>query len=118
VYNELGQVLLVRGWVGSQQWELPGGAVEKGEAPQQAAGRELFEETGIVVSMDVLVYVTTLYGRYEAPIYAVTITKQQLPSRLYNPREITAVRWCDPEVLPENASRLVQLALRSMSKTQ
>ncbi len=30
-----------------ESWEHPGGHVEKGETPMQAAKRELFEETGI-----------------------------------------------------------------------
>ncbi|MEV8415352.1 NUDIX domain-containing protein, partial [Streptomyces niveus] len=29
-----------------QSWELPGGCIEQGESPRQAALRELFEESG------------------------------------------------------------------------
>lgn len=32
------------------QWELPGGAIEAGESPQDCAVRELFEETGQVAT--------------------------------------------------------------------
>ncbi|OJX79276.1 NUDIX hydrolase [Magnetospirillum sp. 64-120] len=32
-----------------RRWGLPGGLVELGESPAQAAQREMFEETGIVV---------------------------------------------------------------------
>ena len=34
---------------GQGQWSIPGGSVELGETLQQAAGREILEETGIVV---------------------------------------------------------------------
>lgn len=34
------------------EWLIPGGGVEPGESPAQAAVRELYEETGIVVAVD------------------------------------------------------------------
>ena len=43
------RVLLVRQWrygIGALTLEIPGGMVEEGEDPREAAGRELFEETG------------------------------------------------------------------------
>jgi mutator protein MutT len=45
----------LRGMAFGGMWAFPGGALEPGETPVDAAGRELQEETGVVVSSDSLV---------------------------------------------------------------
>jgi 8-oxo-dGTP pyrophosphatase MutT (NUDIX family) len=42
-------VLLVRHTYGSRAWDLPGGAVKRGEEPVAAARREINEELGVSV---------------------------------------------------------------------
>lgn len=47
--NENSEILLVlhRWREGGESWILPGGGLNPGEAPEEAALRELFEETGL-----------------------------------------------------------------------
>lgn len=41
------EFLVVRGWLGTGQWALPGGGLHINEDPEQGVLRELKEETGI-----------------------------------------------------------------------
>jgi 8-oxo-dGTP pyrophosphatase MutT (NUDIX family) len=47
IYNEKGKILLVKDkkW----GWNLPGGKIEENETPAEAAKREVFEETNLVL---------------------------------------------------------------------
>lgn len=41
--------LVVKNWLGAGNWALPGGGIESGESPAEAAIREIREELGIVI---------------------------------------------------------------------
>ncbi len=47
--NEVGGILLVKHNYGGEQWGLPGGEIERGEAPTHAACEETEEESGLVI---------------------------------------------------------------------
>jgi len=52
IKNDEGKVLLLhRSTAKRVQWEIPGGKVEVGEAPEQAAVREIAEELGVTVQV-------------------------------------------------------------------
>jgi 8-oxo-dGTP pyrophosphatase MutT (NUDIX family) len=58
VFDEQGRVLLVKD-AGSGQWTTPGGAIDPGERPADAAVREMWEETNLLVE---LTHITGIYG--------------------------------------------------------
>ena len=55
VFDAKRRVLLVREGYGRRRWGLPGGGIEHGELPHEAAVREAREETGLVVVPTVVV---------------------------------------------------------------
>lgn len=68
IFDGAGRVLLVHHTYGRRNWELPGGGSEPGEAPDQTATRELFEETGLRVELDRLTGVYFEPGHHFGPM--------------------------------------------------
>ena len=64
VRDDDGRILLVRHVEG--RWMLPGGAVDPGERPAEAARRECLEEAGVVIEP------LSIAGVYGGPEYRVT----------------------------------------------
>lgn len=54
IFDDDGRVLLVHHTYGRLNWELPGGVAEPGEAPDEAAKRELLEETSLRAEVEAL----------------------------------------------------------------
>jgi mutator protein MutT len=60
IFNALDQLLLVeRHKDGGHYFVLPGGHIDPGEGPEQAVVREVYEETGLEVTVDKLLYTSS-----------------------------------------------------------
>ena len=110
-----GRVLLVRHGY-APGWHLPGGAVDPGESAQEAAARELFEETGVTAGDDL-----ALHGLHFNPGFGgrdhvatfVTRAARIGPEPAPN-REIAERRWCGIEDLPEGTTPATLRRLREL----
>jgi 8-oxo-dGTP diphosphatase len=94
VHDPAGRLLLVRrGHEPSLGlWSLPGGRVEPGETPAQAAAREVSEETGLVVRVGALLQVVDLPDTdYRVHDFAAEV----VGGELHAGDDASDVRWCD-----------------------
>ncbi|NBC35806.1 NUDIX domain-containing protein [Novosphingobium sp. FSY-8] len=101
-----GQVLMQRRPEGRQHgglWEFPGGKVEPGESPHQAAARELTEELGVSVPLAALAPVT-FAAHPEPPAGGRAVTLMLFAARDWQgvPRAIDAaeIGWFAPHDVP------------------
>ena len=113
--NAAGEVLVMKQWISSGKWHLPGGGLHAGEDPLLGGLRELHEETGIILTSANL----TPHGKhtwhirgftYDMYIYAARVGNVQLKRQRIEVAEIT---WVKPEVLtPANTETDVLHCLR------
>jgi len=52
IFNEKDEILLFKHTYRSHSWSLPGGYMKAGEHPSDGLEREIYEESGLVVSAD------------------------------------------------------------------
>jgi A/G-specific adenine glycosylase len=82
-------------------WEFPGGKVEPGETPAEAAGREIREETGIEVTVgEPIARVDHAYTHFRITLHAFHCQWQAGRAK---PLGSAAVRWVRPSELTRYA---------------
>ncbi len=82
---------------GAGLWSFPSGFVERGEQLEDAARREVREETGIDVALGRLVGV---YSQAGNPVVLVVYEGHPLSGTLVTSEESRAVRWFPLDALP------------------
>ncbi|KAA8697988.1 NUDIX hydrolase [Pseudomonas syringae pv. tagetis] len=106
-----GQVLYVR--KPKSRWALPGGKIEAGETPAQAAMRELCEETGLE-NLDLLYL--AVYEKDQVAHYVFT-TQVPDSSEPSPQNEIAACKWIAPEKLADlKASSATKTIVKSYAQ--
>ena len=111
-----GRVLLVRHSYGSGRWLLPGGGIAKGEAPLQAAFRELAEETACALEdpREIAVIEEPLAGTTNR-VHIVTGRARGVPHG--DGREIVAAQFFALDALPAELAQQLRLHLADWVRT-
>lgn len=106
-FDGAGRVLLIQEAYGSHRYGPPGGRVEPGESPEQAARRELMEETGLTAGALVEI------GAVRWPLHGDAWTFHAFLAETVDGRpsvqdaaEIALVGWFDIEDVPEPTTRV------------
>jgi 8-oxo-dGTP pyrophosphatase MutT (NUDIX family) len=114
--NETSEVLLVRSWLGHQNWSLPGGGIHRRETPIEAAVRELLEETGLQLTPERVKELGTFQNPYKTAPFTIACfiakVKKQEPSLARHRRlEVLDTAWYPIDHLPADCSPTVKKAL-------
>lgn len=90
----------------SQEWAIPGGKVRLGETLQQAAEREILEETGIRIKAGEPIYAfdlieTDAHGEVQWHYAIIDLQGEYLGGEIKAGDDATAAGWFRPEDLAE-----------------
>ncbi len=108
VLRDEDRVLLVRHTYGPKEWELPGGAIRRGEPPARAARREMLEELGVeIADWQSLGELNGRLDHHRAKLHC--FMAQAGGSGLdLDPGEIDTARWFPRATLPSDLGRYVE----------
>jgi len=88
-------------------WAFPGGKMDYGETPEDGICREIFEETGIEVDIDNLIFLTYQneffpeHNQHYVTLYFIILNPLNIPE-VMEPDKCEEWKWYDPFDLPEN----------------
>lgn len=99
-----GKILLAKRKVEPRkgQWSLPGGFLEFEESPEQAAIRELFEETGLKIKLKDLITVGFSRTTRDRHVLIIFYSADIVKGRLKAGSDVLKLKYFDLNKLPKN----------------
>ncbi|MCL6602783.1 MAG: NUDIX domain-containing protein [Paenibacillus sp.] len=100
-----GKILLVQraadDHIGARTWECAGGKIEFGEGLEDALAREIKEETGLTVSVGVILYATTFMTSSSRQVVILTYLCRTMQNTVQLSKEHIDYQWCTKDQLRE-----------------
>lgn len=100
VFDETGRILLVAEEYDRKRYGLPGGSIESGESPVDAAVRELMEEACVEVQLEHLIGMFRFRGRLNFLAFVFRGTIVDGVPRVPDNDDVIDLAWFDPAELP------------------
>lgn len=104
VFNEMGQILLVKEKA-DNRWSMPGGWADIGYSPAEVAEKECFEEAGLRVKANRLLAVMDKQKQQMPPafeyVYKIFLLCEKAGDKLSTGSETADAGWFDEDNLPE-----------------
>src|SRR3989344_5420273 len=98
-----GKMLMIRNTYGKRQWTFPGGGIEEGETPEDAAKREVREEVGIelaeVRSLGMFIS-SREHKKDNIYVYSGRVDSEYVRIQ---PSEILEAQWFTPDTMPKKS---------------
>ncbi len=109
--DDQNRVLLL--WQPRQSYGLPGGVVEPGETPPQAAVREAKEEIGVEVALEYLIGTYLLRGGGWPDIFASVYKAHVVSGKPHaaDPKEVEQLEWVEQNAVPKLVSNDARAAI-------
>ena len=99
--NEVLGVRQLRRAIGEESWEVPAGLIDEGETPEEAALRELAEETQLTGRLELLTQVFSSPGFTDEKVYIFEATDLRAAEGEPDDDEDLTVSWDDCRTLWE-----------------
>jgi 8-oxo-dGTP diphosphatase len=98
IFDEKGRILLFKHTYRKFEWGIPAGGLEYGEQPESAIARGLYEETGLKIKVQKLLFldVSKEFNRHASLIYLCQIVSGKFHPSL----EISEIQYFDVDRLP------------------
>ena len=96
IENDKDEVLLIQSYryvTNSIEWEIPAGRIEEGESSQEAAKREVIEETGYTVTEPQLIYTFNPSNGMSDLVFNIVKCKAISCVEEFDKNEVKELRW-------------------------